>query len=317
MKYNYPVKYAVMPIIEQVGWSHGLNELEREYDAVCYIVSKCYLLGDKTKYKENGKTEKEYQVVFPYQKGINYNWEWERINPTINNSTNVEKVFDNYDEALEFATQKNEELCNKACRYLSHTKVSEKIQNFNDKLSEYKMLEQQILLNTSNLEISNIKELNNLIIYDKKDKIKTISCNLYEYLNCPISLKFIVYSISQEKYNEILKLVNNQNLSDVSNKFKNAEPILYHNSLSDDKNNMIINKNGDVLYYINKWDVLIDNDKQELPPVDLNNIDDETEHLFTTETLKDIMVSFIQNKYINTNDIQGPVLKKTLSNKKK
>ena len=69
MKYNYPVKYAAMPIIEQVGWSQGLNELERNYDVICYIVSKCYLLSDKTKYKENGKKEKEYEVVFPYQKG--------------------------------------------------------------------------------------------------------------------------------------------------------------------------------------------------------------------------------------------------------
>ena len=39
MKINYPVKYAAMPIIEQVGWSHGLHELERKYDVVCYIIN--------------------------------------------------------------------------------------------------------------------------------------------------------------------------------------------------------------------------------------------------------------------------------------
>ena len=44
MKYNYPVKYAAMPIIEQVGWSQGLNELERNYDVICYIVSKFHPL---------------------------------------------------------------------------------------------------------------------------------------------------------------------------------------------------------------------------------------------------------------------------------
>ena len=32
MKNNYPIKYAVMPIIEQTGWYPGLNELEREYE---------------------------------------------------------------------------------------------------------------------------------------------------------------------------------------------------------------------------------------------------------------------------------------------
>ena len=149
MKYNYPVKYAAMPIIEQVGWTHGLNELERDYDVVCYIVSKCYLVSDRTNYKENGKNEKEYQVVFPYQPG-QYN-NWERVTPSFNNgctnSNFVEKVFDTYEEALEFATHKNEELCEKAWVYLPYTKdlndqISKKIQEFNDRLSRYKLLEQ-------------------------------------------------------------------------------------------------------------------------------------------------------------------------------
>ena len=45
MKNNYPIKYAVMPIVEQTGWYPGLNELAREYGVVCYIVSKCYVVG--------------------------------------------------------------------------------------------------------------------------------------------------------------------------------------------------------------------------------------------------------------------------------
>ena len=49
MKINYPVKYALMPIIEQVGWTHGLHELERDYDVVYYVVSKCYLINDTKK----------------------------------------------------------------------------------------------------------------------------------------------------------------------------------------------------------------------------------------------------------------------------
>lgn len=111
MKCNYPVKYVAMPIIEQIGWCHGLNELERNYDVVCYIVSKCYLLSDKIKYKENGKSLKEYEVVFPYQKRQYYSWErvipeFNLINYACTNSNLVDKVFDNYEEALEFATQK-------------------------------------------------------------------------------------------------------------------------------------------------------------------------------------------------------------------
>lgn len=35
MKYNYPVYYVAMPIIEQVGWTHGLHDLEKDYGVVC------------------------------------------------------------------------------------------------------------------------------------------------------------------------------------------------------------------------------------------------------------------------------------------
>ena len=38
MELNYPVKYALMPVREQVG---------REYEIVMYIVSKCYLISEK------------------------------------------------------------------------------------------------------------------------------------------------------------------------------------------------------------------------------------------------------------------------------
>lgn len=319
MKYNYPVKYTAMPIIEQVGWSPGLHELERDYDVVCYIASKCFLISDRTKYKENGKKEKEYEVVFPYQKNI-FDNRWERVTPAFNNecinSNCVEKVFDSYSEALEYVKKKNEELRDKNRLYISSKKSLEKIQEFNDRLSGYKLLEQQILDNTSNLEQSNVKELDRLIL-SSKGKIKVLSSSLYEYLNYSTYSKFIVYSISLEQYNKLLTLINNQDLSDISNVFKNASPILYYDHKINDKKIMVINKNGNILYYINKWGTLINNDEQKLPSVELSALDNDIEYSFTTETLEDIIISFNQPKYINLNDIQGPILKKTLFDKNK
>ena len=35
MKLNYPIVYALMPIVEPAGWVPGLNELERQYDTAC------------------------------------------------------------------------------------------------------------------------------------------------------------------------------------------------------------------------------------------------------------------------------------------
>lgn len=307
MKYNYPVKYMEMPIIEQVGWSPGLHGLERKYEVVCYIVSKCFLISDRTKYKENGKQEKEYEVVFPYQKNTFDNC-WERVTPSFNNFkrciNRVAKVFDSYNEALEYVKKKNEELCD---LYIS----SEKIQEFNDRLSRYKLLEQQILDNTSNLDQSHIKVLDELII-SSGDKLKIYHGNLYEYLNYITNSRFIVYSLSSNQYNKLLELLNNQDLSSISTIIKNATPILYYDYKINDENIMVIDKNGNVLYYINDWKTLISNDKQELPAIKLNSLDNNIECCFTTETLEDILLSYnqYQNKYINPYKIQGPVLKR-------
>ena len=60
MKNNYPIKYAAMPIYEQTGWTHGLNALERNYDVVAYIVSKCYLISERKEYERNGKQINNY-----------------------------------------------------------------------------------------------------------------------------------------------------------------------------------------------------------------------------------------------------------------
>lgn len=324
MKCNYPVKYAPMPIIEQIGWDHGLNELERKYDVVCYIVSKCYLLSDKIKYKENGKSLKEYEVVFPYQKGQYYNWErvipeFNLINYSCTNSNLVNKVFDNYEEALEFATQKNKELCDKTWAYLPYTedlndRILEKKQEFSDRLSSYKMLEQQILINTSDLEQSNVKELNKLII-NNKGKIKILSSNLYEYLNFSSISDFIVYSVSLEQYEKLVALVSNQDVCDISRIIGDVSPILYNESKN--KNIMVINEKGNILYYINEWECLIDNTEQKMPSVELKSISDKTECLFTTETLEDIVLSLKKHKNINLDEIKGPILKKSLFDRHK
>lgn len=324
MKYNYPVKYTAMPIIEQVGWNHGLHELERAYDVVCYIVSKCYLISDRIKYKENGESEKEYEVVFPYENG-QYSNSWEKVTPSFNhgcvNSTFVEKVFDTYDDALEFATNKNKDLCEKTWIYLPYTKdmknqIAKKVEEFNDKLSRYKLLEQQILFNTADLEQSKVKKLDKLI-KKSNGEIKVLGNTLYNYLTYSTYSSFIVYSISKEQYNQLLTLIINQDSPDISSVFENASPILYHDYKIDDKNIMVIDKNGNILYYLNEWESLISNDDQELPPIKLDTIDKETEYLFTTETLEDIILSFNQPEYINLSDIKGPILKKSLLDKKK
>ena len=117
MKYNYPVKYAIMPIYEQVGWSSGLHELERNYEGVGNIVSKCYVVSNKVSYLVDGSEKREYEVVFPYQKTDYMRiHDFIRVHPKFNfnghciNSNIVGKLYDNFDDAKENAEKLNRDI---------------------------------------------------------------------------------------------------------------------------------------------------------------------------------------------------------------
>ncbi len=309
MKYNYPIKYTAMPIIEQIGWSHGVNEIDRKYGAVCYIVSKCYLISDKTKYKENGQNSKEYEVVFPYQYENQYRV-WKRVTPECNlfyhvytNSSIVEEVFDSYEEALEFASKKNDKICQDSWIYLPFTddidkEIATKKREFNNKLARYKILEQQILINIPELESTNIKKLDELITINKNE-IKTLSYNLYEYLS--YDFNFIVYSISKEDYTKLIKA---QEILDSQSIIDSANAILYHKSKEPV---IIIDPSTPGTYFLDEdYGLCYSNEENELQWEELNKGDEEFLYLFTTETLEDIKSSFAKHPDIDLSKIKEP-----------
>ena len=163
MKNNYPIKYAVMPIIEQTGWYPGLHELEREYGIVCYIVSKCYVVGREEKYNRYGNTICEYKVVFSYGKDNQYG-DLSRVEPEFclmngrcNNSTNVDKVFDSFEEAKEETEKKNKEILSKE---LSYIRVDD---NFHQNVSLVREKHEEV--------VSYYQEIENMIEEDKEEEV--------------------------------------------------------------------------------------------------------------------------------------------------
>lgn len=286
------------------------------------LVSKCYKLGERIKNKEDGQEEKKYEVFFPYHKGEF--GRWQREIPTFNiwshectDSKFVEKIHNSYEDALEEATEKNQKLFNKLYQKALYSKdyltlIDEVTKEFNERLSRYKILEEQILSNVPDLDNSKVKELSNLVII-KKDEEYILDMNLYRYLTHTPYTKRIIFSISLEQYDRLVEQIDKQDTPDISEIIKNASPILY---LKKDEKTLVINANGDVLYVFNKWDVLESNDDKKIPSVDLNDIDDETEYVYTTETLEDIVLSFSEHKCIDPSEIQGPVLKQNFSYKK-
>lgn len=318
MKINYPIKYAAMPIIEQVGWSHGLHELEREYDVVCYIVSKCHLISDLTKYTEDGRSIKQYEVVFPYQPG-EFN-RWQRVTPTYNlihgyciNGNKVDVIFDKYEETLNFVTAKNEELCEKTYIYLPYSenyaaKIQEKKDEFTIRLNKYKLLEQQILLYTKDMKIGENKELTNIIKITNNNG-GVLSCSIYEALKLFDSEKFVVYSISQEQYSNLIKLISEEKIDDIKSAIGPAQGLVLHKS-KDDFIKLAIEE-GCGAYYIQNNSISYDCKLDKVTQKSFENIDDDTLIFYTTETVDDLLKSYKKHLEINLTEIQGPTLKKT------
>jgi hypothetical protein len=314
MKFNYPIKYAAMPIIEQAGWCNGMHELEREYDVVCYIVSKCYLISTLTKYREDGSVIKEHEVVFPYQ--LSQFDKWENVVPTFdliygrcNNSNKVDGVFDTYEEALNCVSTKNNNLCKKARMNLQYSKdIAAKIQKsedeFNVKLLKYKLLEQQILFSTDNVKPGKSKKLNSVLKIENNG-IKIISCNVYEMLQLFADDKFVVYSISQEQYDTLMKADSIDTIKYVT---KNSQCLLLHKTKDDFIKLGIEEASG--AHYIKDNDVCFDSQIERVTKRDFENLDNDTLIFYTTETIEDLLNSYKKDSEIDLGQIKGTVLKK-------
>lgn len=108
--------------------------------------------------------------------------------------------------------KKNNEICKESCNmpytedYLE--KIEDKKNEFNDKLSKYKLLEQQILINTKDMQNEKSKKLFNEVIEIEKKHVRIVSYNIYDAIELSHEDKFIVYSISLEQYSNLVSLIN-------------------------------------------------------------------------------------------------------------
>lgn len=208
MKNNYPIRYAIMPIIEQTEWSHGIHELLRNFSEVTYIVSKCYVINKTKKYNRNGDTSITYEVVFPFEET---DYGWEKTEPQYDsygncrNSIIVDKIFNTFEEALEEANNKNNELMYKNTAYISFKnkdKRKAKEKEYITKRKQYQELEQLIEQNTDDLVIGDgTKEQTVLIIGEKNKKVKA---SLYEVIDLYDTSYFKVYNLTPDEYIKIV-----------------------------------------------------------------------------------------------------------------
>ena len=305
MKNNYPIKYAVMPIIEQTGQYPGLHELEREYGIVCYIVSKCYVVGREEKYNRYGNTICEYKVVFSYGKDNQYG-DLSRVEPEFclmngrcNNSTNVDKVFDSFEEAKEETEKKNKEILSKELSYIRvddnfRQNVSLAREKHEEVVNYYQEIESMIEENSTDLVVNDkVKEQS--VIFERNNSYKKIDYSLYDMIRLYSDEDFIAYNVSLDDYKKIEEQLKNGEQIDTENIKKNCLLI----SSSNDKKVKVINydsKDKRSCFYIENGSLYYD-DKLD---VSLDTIGGDALVIYTIETYDDVISSYIIDSVISS-----------------
>ena len=159
---NYPIKYAVQELTIKGGWSQNYEEI-----TLGFIVSKCYVINQNTKYLSNGTFETTYKVVFPYKDidsfryslSGHYHYNEEPSIPKYNycgectNENKVSELFDTYKEASLQAEIFNQEKRKKInfCNINTYTKL---VNQHNKDLEICKQFEQLINKLLTNISIT-------------------------------------------------------------------------------------------------------------------------------------------------------------------
>lgn len=224
MRLNYPIRYAVRPMIEQVGWSHGLNELERRYDAVAYIASKCYVVEKKEEYLESGEKNIEYSVVFPFKQDSD--GDYLRQEPEFNlmhggciNNHFVCKVFMTRQEAMEEAQKMNTEIVRRKIAALTYNAdFKENVANIREeqeeKLEYYKFLEEMTEIRTSDLVVEAPIKEQKVIVVDK-GKMELRNESLYDIIRYRSRDNFRAFNIGNLEYERMKKAIASDSFFDI------------------------------------------------------------------------------------------------------
>lgn len=137
--YTYPIKYFVVPV-------YYTREHQERVDFIGYIVSKCFVVEEKTNYFSDNIIKHEYKIVVPFNSIVetfpNMNVPIFENKKCINSIDN-EKAFDNYKTAKDECFRKNTELGLSEERIRSLDKFEEfvftKTNELNVDKGEYKM----------------------------------------------------------------------------------------------------------------------------------------------------------------------------------
>ena len=291
MKYNYPIRYALMPIYRHDGFYSGFDSVEKDVTLAAYIVSKCYVVGEQKKYLMDGSVKLEYEVVFPYQKKE----DWEKVYPITclndqcSNSTFVSNVYVDYEIALEVAQGYNLALLWQTIGNLAYDeeyeeKVKELQEKHNDLLQELKTLEIQIQSQTSEMDLKKFSKRQDIIMLSEECS-KVLPISLYVFLAFYKDVPFSVYHVTEDQYYHCIeKIKKGQSMKQID--IFQSDPLL----INDIENKKIQVLNNGILY--GHLDVLNQLTWNQAVEFDFPNVLESCLHVYTIESYEDIIASY-------------------------
>lgn len=221
------------------------------------------------------------------------------MNGRCNNSTNVDKVFDSFEEAKEETEKKNKEILSKELSYIRvddnfHQNVSLAREKREEVVNYYQKIENMIEENSTDLVV-NDKAKEQSVIFERNNSWKEKKYSLYDMIRLYSDEDFIAYNVSLDDFKKIEEQLKNGQEVDTDSIKKNCLLI----SSSNDKKVKVINydsKDKRSCFYIENGSLYYD-DKLD---VSLDTISGDALVIYTIETYDDVISSYIIDSVISS-----------------
>ena len=314
MKNNYPIRYVALPLSEKGVWQSDSDNVQ---GVICYLVVKCYLVGEEIKWNREGEDFTKYKVVPTYgtvfpnlfeEKEPNYDLDEFEYKEDIEytNYLYTRNVFDNLEDAEKYRDERNKDILDIVVSAAPEwANLKEKFKNT---LKKYKACEDFFKKNTEYLPIDESKaHKQSVFSVDDDNGLLDEEISVYSLIDEGVYTdeSYAVYTITEEEAKELAKIEANDDDADEfsledAKKYMHT-PLMMHVAsyeyaklISPDNKSIIIGM-GDTPYISripSGWrKVKFDDDFQEL--------------FFTLETYDEIVESYnLDNKRKKSLDLK-------------
>ena len=166
MNNNYPIRYAVVPIKD-------IDPITDSSTVYGYMITKCYVVGDRNEFYMDGQYSAEYIISCPYITADNSTWK--RTDIDKDHFVCVKNVYNSFNEAIKERIALNDELLKSITSKYDDKETKSIIrEDFFNRLNVIRELEIKIELSTKDI---NPHEDKNLLVLEEFEGYS----NTYEY----------------------------------------------------------------------------------------------------------------------------------------